>query len=240
MRNDNALRRAQRRPEWAPAPARHPCARAEQRSGMGGARASRASLTCSLHLSELNERSEWCELCNAPMPRAAQVAPDAARRQGSRAPGSPSLCLLSLGETRESRSPCGGDHPAPERRADIGVLSNQGSLAEDRGGDFAPAGDSLFLSRQEKEAKEGDPGPRVPPLRYGQPAVLTAWAHCTTRTVRCAHSARTGAMSQSTKRAMLARRPCRSAPQHGHRGWDRSPFGPSLRSALFLGGHHGG
>ena len=44
----------------------HPCARAEQRSGMGGARASRASLTCSLHLFELNERSEWCELCNAP------------------------------------------------------------------------------------------------------------------------------------------------------------------------------
>ena len=57
--------RAQRRPEWVPAPS--PCARAEERSGMGGARASRASWTDSLHLSELSERSERCELCNAPM-----------------------------------------------------------------------------------------------------------------------------------------------------------------------------
>ena len=58
----------------------HPCARAEQRSGMGGARASRASLTDSLHLFEVSERSERCELCNAPMTGAPQAAPDAARR----------------------------------------------------------------------------------------------------------------------------------------------------------------
>ena len=43
-----------------------PCRRAEERSGMGCGEA--ASMTDSLHLSELNERSEWCELCNAPMP----------------------------------------------------------------------------------------------------------------------------------------------------------------------------
>ena len=60
----------------------HPCARAEQRSGMGGARASRASLTDSLHLFEVSERSERCELCNAPMTRAPQAAPDAAGRRG--------------------------------------------------------------------------------------------------------------------------------------------------------------
>ena len=45
---------------------------------------SRASTSDSLHLFELNERSEWCELCNAPMPRAAQVAPDAAGGRGRR------------------------------------------------------------------------------------------------------------------------------------------------------------
>ena len=205
---------------------------------MGGARASCASLTDSLHLFELNERSEWCELCNAPMPRAAQVAPDAARRQGTQAPGSPSLCLLSLGETRESRSPCGGGHPAPERRSDIAYARKLSAFSLSRGGDFAPAGDSLFLSRQEKEAKEGDPGPRVPPLRYGQPAVLAAWAHCTTRSVHCVLDAQTGAMSQLLKRAMLARRPCRCAPRRGYRGGSGvgAPFGPSLRSASFVGG----
>ena len=51
---------------------------------MGGARASRASLTDSLHLFEVNERSEWCELCNAPMPRAAQVARSAAKGRRDR------------------------------------------------------------------------------------------------------------------------------------------------------------
>ncbi len=225
MRTTSAPGRAQRRPEH-PRSRPHPCARAEQRSGMGGARASRASLTDSLHLSEVSERSERCELCNAPMPRAAQAAPDAARRQGSRAPGSPSLCLLSLGETRESRSPCGGDHPAPERRTDMASAKNLLSQDSSRGRVFAPAGDSLFLSRQEKEAKEGDPGPRVPPLRYGQPAVLTAWAHCTTRSVHCVLDAQTGAMSQLLMRAMLARCPCRCAPRRGDRGGvrDREPM----------------
>ena len=51
---------------------------------MGGRAKSRASITDLLHLFEVNERSEWCELCNAPMTRAAQVARSAAKGRRDR------------------------------------------------------------------------------------------------------------------------------------------------------------
>ena len=185
------------------------------------------------------ERSDGPHGTPIPLPplclrRAAQGAPDAGRRQGARKPGSPSLAFFSWRD-KKRESPCGGEHPAPECRADIHVLVEASSLEEGGSRDVRPAAHSLsFASPKESKQRKGDPGPRVPALRCGQPAVLAAWAHCTTRTVRCAHSARTGAMSQSLMRAMLARRPCRSAPRRGHRGGigNGIMFGPSLRSAL--------
>jgi hypothetical protein len=46
-------------------------------------------------------------------------------------------------------------------------------LFRGRSREFAPAGDSLsFASPKESKQRKGDPTARVPPLRYGQPAVL--------------------------------------------------------------------
>ena len=45
------------------------------RSAAAWAAAQHASISDPLHLFEVNERSEWCELCNAPMPRAPQGTP---------------------------------------------------------------------------------------------------------------------------------------------------------------------
>ena len=52
--------------------------------------------------------------------------------------------------------------------------SCQRALIEGGCRDVPPAGHLLFLSRQEKKAKEGDPTVCVPALRSGQPAVLGA------------------------------------------------------------------
>ena len=48
------------------------------------------------------------------------------------------------------------------------------ALAEAVCRDVPPAGHLLFLRRQEKKAKEGDPTVCVPALRFGQPAVLAS------------------------------------------------------------------
>jgi hypothetical protein len=217
----------------------HPCGCAEQRSGRGGARASCASLTSSLHLCEVSERSERCELCNAPVTRAAQVARSAAGAAGRRHRGRPFFGYF-LSAKRKKVTALPGAYPGPGTLSPRSVedlpprtlrfyCKRLRRLDVPRRG-LAPAGDYLFLSRQEKEAKEGDPGPRDPSRlrRQGQPAVLAAGAHRTTRTTHCVRSPRTGAMSQSTKRAMLARRPCHCAPRRGDRGG--SGFGTGVHS----------
>ena len=58
-----------------------------------------ASMTDSLHLSELNERSEWCELCNAPMPRAPQGTRSASVGRGA----GPALGVPHAGRPRAPR-----------------------------------------------------------------------------------------------------------------------------------------
>ena len=240
--------------------------RGAQWTGRRGA--SRASLSDSLHLFEVNERSEWCELCNAPRPRAPQVARSAAEGRGNW--GSPSFAYFSWAIARKVCRPR-GRNPAPlikhrasgKKPCSCGVLGccgngsgcSCGGLGRSCGGQhrsrgevpgLRPAAQSLSLaSPRESNQREGDPGPHVPPLRSGQPAVLGPWVHCTTRTVRCAHSPQTGAMSQLTKREMLRAHPWPCAPRRGHRGGSGCAdaraiaalglgFGPSLRSAHAL------
>ena len=75
-----------------------------------------------------------------------------------------------------------GFHPPvtpPPVRAELveaGACSLIGLHACAKGGcrDVPPAGHLLFLRRQEKKAKEGDPAVCVPALRFGQPAVLAS------------------------------------------------------------------
>ena len=193
---------------------------------MGGRGASRASLTDSLHLFEVSERSERCELCNAPMDRAPQVARSAAEGRGDRGRLLFGYFLLAKQEKvtalpgaipaplRESGAALRRSFPAV-RRSNLDRCRSTPTLRNStasfrwreaclkvRG--FAPADDSLFLlSPKKSKQKKATPSCRVPPLRCGQPAVLVAWAHCTTRTTHCVRSARTSAMSQSTKREML-------------------------------------
>jgi hypothetical protein len=216
----------------------HPCARAEQRSGTGGARASCASLTDSWHLFERRERREQSELCHAPLTRAAQVARSAAGGSGRRHRGRPFFGYF-LSAKRKKVTALPGADPGPGKSIPRGdgkdkpvYFCNHLRRLDVPRRDLAPAGDSLFLVAQEKEAKEGDPGPRVPSLREGQPAVLAAGAHRPTRTV---HSPRTGAMRQLTKRAMLARRPCHCAPRRGVRGGSGCHSGLRCARALLFG-----
>ena len=65
------------------------------------------------------------------------------------------------------------------------------------------AGDFLFLLSQEKEAKEGNPAARVPPLRSGQPAVLAP----------AGPAANSPAMQAQTARLAASVWGC--APRHG-------------------------
>ena len=172
-------------------PRSHPCARAEERSGMGGARASRASITDSLHLFEVNERSEWCELCNAPMTRASpQVAPDAAGRRGRGNRGR-LLLLPFLGETRKGSRLRGRNprlRPLQENLGSIEPLCLHdvpGRGARPRTATY------LLLSRQENVGQEkATPVPASPAAcgvrgnlrcsrhgRIAQLAPLTAFVH---------------------------------------------------------------
>ena len=66
--------------------------------------------------------------------------------------------------------------PVRSELVEAGACSLIGLHACAKGGcrDVPPAGHLLFLRRQEKKAKEGDPAVCVPALRSGQPAVLAA------------------------------------------------------------------
>ena len=60
--------------------------------------------------------------------------------------------------------------------------SAQHAFAEGGSRDVAPAGESLsFASPKERNQRKGDPTGCVPPLRYGQPAVLAIGVRCGTR-----------------------------------------------------------
>ncbi len=75
-------------------------------------------------------------------------------------------------------------------------------LFRGRSREFAPAGDLLsFASPKESKQRKGDPTARVPPLRYGQPAVLASPACRRTRCVHFVHAAQTAAASQMLKPA---------------------------------------
>ena len=66
--------------------------------------------------------------------------------------------------------------PVRSELVEAGACSLIGLHACAKGGcrDVPPAGHLLFLRRQEKKAKEGDPTVCVPALRFGQPAVLAS------------------------------------------------------------------
>ena len=190
-------RRAQRRPE-SQAERRDgpcgtsPCAPAEERSAMGCARAPCASMTDSLRLFELSERSERCELRNAA--HGASTAGCLERSGRTGAPGSPSFAYFSW-RSKKSRSGRGGEAPTSSPRSTVV------SFAGTRDRDCPRQCSHFLLFRQEKVTKEkATPVPTSLRWRSGQPAVLAAWAHCTTRTTHCVRSARTSAMSQFTKR----------------------------------------
>ncbi len=202
-----------------------PCAPAEERSAMGCAgNLALQHLThcaCPSVVNAVNGAS--CAM--QPMARAPQVARSASA--GTGAPGSPSLCLLSLGEARESESGCGGEAPTSSGRSALV------SFAGTRGRD-CPRQCSHFLSFRRKKVTKERATPVPPSLRWrsGQPAVLAAWAHCTTRTTHCVRSARTSAMGQMTKREVPRAAQATAllgvgtgAPGSGVTG------GPSLRSA---------
>jgi hypothetical protein len=176
-----------------------PCATAEERSAMGCAgNLALRELThcaCSSVVNAVNGAS--CAM--QPMAQAPQVARSASG--GSGAPGSPSFAYFSW-RSKKSESSCGGENPASERRSASGVHRNQCFKTSLRDRDVPPAVQSLSLAiAQEKVTKEkATPVPTSLRWRSGQPAVLAAWAHCTTRTTHCVRSARTSAMSQFTKR----------------------------------------
>jgi hypothetical protein len=212
---------------------RVPCAPAEERSAMGCARASCASSSDPLRLFELSERSERCELRNAAHGVSTAGCPQ--RSCGTGAPGSPSFACFSWRD-KKRKSGRGDEVPTSSFKPSVCVHRACCVRMRSRSRDVRPAAQSLsFVSPKESNQRKGDPGAPDPALRAGQAAVLAAWAHCTTRCVRCAHSAQTGAMGQITQRKMLLRRPGHCAPRRGHRG-PRSgrPLGPSLRSALPL------
>ena len=66
--------------------------------------------------------------------------------------------------------------PVRSELVEAGACSLIGLHACAKGGcrDVRPAAHLLFLRRQEKKAKEGDPTVCVPALRFGQPAVLAS------------------------------------------------------------------
>jgi hypothetical protein len=107
-------------------------------------------------------------------------------------------------------------------------LSSSDCFFEGVGRDFAPAGESLsFASPKESDQRKGDPTVCVPPLRYGQPAVLGYGGGPQ-------NSLHFVALRQLRP---LSRLRLRSSAQpegsgSGHRcARPRMPFGPSLRSA---------
>ena len=114
-----------------------------------------------------------------------------------------------------------------------GARSGFGSGLTLGGRNMRPAAHLLFLSRQEKKAKEGAPTGRVPSaaLRGNLRCSIRRW-RCRTR---CAPLAlRSNNCSESEHEAWTSfgvhAHPARCASRHVHRGGRR--IGPSLRSAL--------
>jgi hypothetical protein len=108
-------------------------------------------------------------------------------------------------------------------------LSSSDCFAEAVGREFRPAADLLsFASPKESRQRKGDPAVCVPPLRYGQPAVLG-------ESGGPQNSLHFVALRQLRP---LSRFPLRSSAQpegsgSGHRcARPGMPFGPSLRSAV--------
>ena len=113
--------------------------------------------------------------------------------------------------------------PVRSELVEAGACSLIGLHACAKGGcrDVPPAGHLLFLRRQEKKAKEGDPTVCVPALRFGQPAVLAS----------SGVSLELASLRQS--RALI-RWPLRSSAHTEGMGsrTSKQPLGPLLRSAL--------
>ena len=188
-------------------------------------------MTDSLRLFEVSERSERCELRNAPMLRAAQVARSAA--EGRRDRGRLLFGYFLLATTRESDCAAGRiSRPREEEKA-LNFLAHAMSARRFGAGCSPPHGDSLFLSRQAKEAKEGDPGARVPCR------LAASGAACGARGLGTLHNSHHSLRSFSSNRcnesvneARDARAPpmplrCSARAQ----GWEWEPLVPSLRSA---------
>ena len=196
--------RAQRRPELqaerSDGPSgTSPCAPAEERSAMGcaGNLALRELTHCACPSVVSGANGASCAM--QPMARAPQVAWSEAEGQGHRGR---LLLLTFLGEARKVSRRAGAKTPPPHSDQQLVCIENT-ALKQAPGTGICPRQCSHFLlaTAQEKVTKE-KAAPVPPSLRWrsGQPAVLAAWAHCTTRTVHCVHSARTSAMSQMLKR----------------------------------------
>ena len=233
-----AQRRPERKAERSDGPDRNvPCAPAEERSAMGCARAPCASLTDSLRLSELNERSEWCELRNAA--HGASTAGCLERSGRTGAPGSPSFAYVSW-RSKKSKSGCGGEAPTSSCRSDVVVDRKHCVRACTWSRDMPPAGQSLsFVSPKESNQRKGDPGAHVP--------ALALRATCGARGLGALHNSHHSLRSFSSNKCNESvhkargspRRPGHCAPRRGHRGPRRGvTHGPSLRSAAtFAIGH---
>ncbi|RCW69140.1 hypothetical protein DES41_10611 [Pseudorhodoferax soli] len=213
-----------------------PCAPAEERSAMGCAgNLALQHLThcaCPSVVNAVNGAS--CAM--QPMARAPQVAWSEAEGQGHRGR---LLLLTFLGEARKVSPGVGWIAPPPH--LDQTYFSIEPTASEQAPGTgICPRQCSHFLLlRQEKVTKEkAAPVPTSLRWRSGQPAVLAAWAHCTTRTTHCVRSARTSAMSQFTKREVPRAAQATALLGVGTGGTPTRAiaalglgFGPSLRSA---------
>ncbi len=100
------------------------------------------------------------------------------------------------------------------------------------GREFAPAGESLsFASPKESNQRKGDPAVCVPPLRYGQPAVL-GYGGGPQNSLHCVPLRQLRPLSRLRLRSSAQPEGSGS----GHRcARPPKPFGPSLRSALGIG-----
>jgi hypothetical protein len=106
------------------------------------------------------------------------------------------------------------------------------SLAGAVGREFAPAGESLsFASPKESNQRKGDPAVCVPPLRYGQPAVL-GYGGGPQNSLRCAPLRQLRPLSRLRLRSSAQPEGSGS----GHRcARPQKPNGPSLCSASAIG-----
>ena len=166
------------------------------------------------------QRHGWALFCffllPPPPPPTPPPCPGCRRQEGTREPGSPSLGLRSLGETREGRSPCGGD--TPPRNVVKTYRSHRTFLPVVLpGAGSRPGRRHPFLDTPSKGSNRRRP-------RFPRPLLPAAsGAACGARVMGALHN---------------SRRPCRCAPRRGHRGWEREPtravaaLGPGLCAAF--------